>query len=108
MNHDSLDPNVIVEVHFKEGKDKEYKKESTKSDEKNVQICPENTRIHPTAKIDLSTNKETKETQKSSKNRVSKYENFEIRMITTRPVKAGEELCFDYGPRYPPSKRWAS
>ena len=47
-----------------------------------------------------------KEVKKFKKSKTRSSLNFEIRMITTRAVEEGEELCFDYGPLYSPSNGW--
>ena len=64
------------------------------------------TNIDSTKKMNSSRRKEIKETTKHSNGRVSGSRNFEIRMISARTIKAGEELSFDYGPLYSPSDGW--
>lgn len=122
VNHNSLDPNVRVEVYFTEGKNREFKKEGGKvsSEERtgvtNEEVlCTDSTRgANPTRTIEIEVKVEKEKEgekgksvkKKLKKDRTSNLSTFEIRMITARVVEEGEELCFDYGPMYSPSNGW--
>ena len=90
---------------FKEEKKKGHEKED--NDEEDVQTCPKMTNINSTVEINSSERKVKKRTTKESKGGTSRSKNFQIRMISARVIKAGEELSFDYGPLYSPSDGWA-
>ena len=117
VNHDSVNPNVRVEVIYEEKNTvgtKNYNKMISNEMEDKTLAELEMEENHGTEKprsvaTEKKENSEKKNTWKSkskSKSK-SKQRQFEIRMTALRDIKKGEEMCFDYGPLYSPSAGWA-
>lgn len=94
-----------VEVYFGEGKYNGHKKEDTLIDDDHAKTCLDLTNFNSEVEINSLGEKDRKAV-KPSKHRISGTINFEIRMITARVIKVGEELSFDYGPLYSHSNGW--
>jgi SET domain-containing protein len=110
VNHDSLRPNVKVEVIHHEITARDYRNRSKKNQNNhkthvNTKENDETESLESLALVKEESSSENKaDFLYSSK---SPREGFEIRMSALRRILEGEELCFDYGPLYSPAAGWA-
>jgi SET domain-containing protein len=110
VNHDSLSPNVRVEVIYHEITARDYRSKGKKNQNNfklhvNTKENDETESLESLALVKEESSRKKKADLLYSLN--SPRKGFEIRMSALRRILEGEELCFDYGPLYSPAAGWA-
>jgi SET domain-containing protein len=110
VNHDSLSPNVKVEIIYHEITARDYRSKGKKNQNNfklhvNTKENDETESLECLALVKEESSRKKKADLLYSLN--SPREGFEIRMSALRRILEGEELCFDYGPLYSPAAGWA-
>ena len=116
MNHNSVNPNVKVEVVFFGSKDRGLR-ENDRNDgdlEDEGSRCRNRIRAgFPMTGMEPYINQTAKDKKSVESDRIQKSvqkrgSNFEIRMTSLTSIPAGSELFFDYGLSYKPAASWGS
>jgi hypothetical protein len=109
VNHDSVRPNVKVEVIYHKimARDSRYEGKRNQNSPKTHVDLKENHGIESPKSLTL-----VQENSRVRKDGIlyssnSPGEGFQIRMSALRTILEGEELRFDYGPLYSPAAGWA-
>ena len=116
MNHNSVNPNVKVEVIFFGPKDRGLKENGSNDGDQEDEGSRYRNRIRagfPITGVELYINQTRKDKKSVESDRIQKSvhkrgSNYEIRMTSLTSIPAGSELFFDYGLSYKPAVSWDS